>query len=58
MSKDSLTIEQVLDLLTKNPLQIAELTSNLTPTQLQAAPNPGEWSANDVLAHLRSCADM
>src|SRR5215207_8513600 len=58
MSKDSLTVEQVLDLLTKNRLRISELTAALTPAQLQAAPNPGEWSANDVLAHLRSCADM
>ncbi len=58
MSKNPLTIEQVTDLLTTNPLQIATFTADLTPTQLQAAPNPGEWSANDVLAHLRSCADM
>ena len=58
MSKDTLTIEQVLDLLTNNPLRIAEFTADLIPAQLQAAPKPGEWSANDVLAHLRSCADM
>jgi len=58
MSKDTLTIEQVLDLLTKNPLRIAEFTADLTPTQLHTAPNPGEWSPNDILAHLRSCADM
>jgi hypothetical protein len=25
---------------------------------LRAAPNDGEWSANDVLAHLRACADV
>ncbi len=58
MSKNPLTIEQVTDLLTTNPLQIATFTADLTPTQLQAAPNPGEWSANDILAHLRSCADV
>jgi len=58
MSENPLTIEQVLDLLTKNPLRIAELTAPLTPAQLQTTPNPGEWSASDVLAHLRSCADM
>jgi DinB superfamily len=25
---------------------------------LRAAPNPDEWSANNVLAHLRACADV
>ena len=58
MSKTGLTIEQVLELLANNPLHIAEFTAHMTPAQLQTAPNPGEWSVNDVLAHLRSCADM
>jgi hypothetical protein len=40
------------------PPRIAELTVGLAPAQLLAAPNRGEWSANDVLAHLRSCADV
>ena len=25
---------------------------------MRAAPKPDEWSANEVLAHLRSCADV
>ncbi len=25
---------------------------------MQVSPAPGEWSANDVLAHLRACADV
>jgi hypothetical protein len=25
---------------------------------LQTAPSPGEWSANEVLGHLRACADV
>jgi hypothetical protein len=54
----SLTTEQVLALLTETPLRIAALTAGLLPAQLQAAPAPGEWSANEVLAHLRACADM
>src|SRR5258706_10117445 len=58
MAKNPLTIEQVIDLLTTNPQQIAEFTADLTLTQLHAAPNPGEWSANDILAHLSSCADV
>jgi len=58
MSGRSLTIEQVLILLAETPLRIAALTTGLTSAQLRTAPNPGEWSANDVLAHLRSCADV
>lgn len=53
-----LTIEQVLTLLAETPQRIAALTASLAPAQLHTAPNPNEWSANDVLAHLRSCADV
>jgi len=58
MSKNPLTIEQVLDLLTTNPQQISEFTTDLTSAQIHLSLKPGEWSANDILAHLRSCADM
>lgn len=30
----------------------------LPPDQLHATPEHDEWSANDVLAHLRACADV
>jgi hypothetical protein len=58
VSHRSFTTEQVLTLLAATPPRIAALTADLTPDQLWAAPNPGEWSANQVLAHLRSCADV
>ena len=45
-------------MLAQTPPRIAALTADLTPAQLRAAPDEGEWSANDVLAHLRACADM
>lgn len=54
----SLTIEQVLELLRAGPLSIAEYTDGLEPAQLQRRPEPDSWSVNDVLAHLRSCADV
>ena len=53
-----LPIEQMLTMLSEMPARIAALTSGLAPDKLRAAPNPGEWSANEVLAHLRSCADV
>jgi DinB superfamily len=54
----SLTIEQVLTLLAATPPRIAALTAGLAPAQLQTPLNHDEWSANDVLAHLRACADV
>ena len=53
-----LPIEQVLTMLAAAPSHIAELTGRLTPKQLRTAPAADEWSANDVLAHLRACADV
>ena len=52
-----LTIEQVLTQLKEQPEAIAALTLPLTRVRLHAPPTRGEWSVNDVLAHLRSCAD-
>ncbi len=57
-SSSLLTIEQALTLLEASPAHIAALTDGMTPAQLLAAPDRDEWSANDVLAHLRACADM
>ncbi len=52
------TIEQVLTLLAGTAARIATLTEGVTPAQFRTAPGPGEWSANEVLAHLRACADV
>jgi hypothetical protein len=53
-----LTSEQVLTLLASTLPRLAALTADLTPGQLRTAPGDGEWSAADVLAHLRACADV
>ena len=58
MPSRSLAIEQVLALLAATPPRLARLTAELTPAQLRTAPAHGELSANVVLAHLRSCADV
>lgn len=52
------TVEQILTMLAATPARLAGLTEGLSPVQLVAPPEPGEWSARDVLAHLRACADM
>jgi hypothetical protein len=51
-------IEQVLTRLAEHPPRIAALTKVLTAAQLRGRASPDAWSANDVLAHLRSCADV
>ena len=53
-----MTVEQILIELTDGPPRIVEATAGLTKAQLHTAPGDGEWSANEVLAHLRSCADV
>ncbi len=58
MPEKSLTIEQILSLLAEHPRRIAAVTTGLAPARLRTPPHPEEWSANEVLAHLRSCADV
>ena len=53
-----LTMGQTLALLAETPRRIAELTRGLSAAQLRTAPAAGEWSANEVLARLRACADV
>jgi hypothetical protein len=53
-----LTTEQILTMLSAAPTRLANLTEGLLPAQLLAQPEPCEWSARDVLAHLRACSDM
>jgi hypothetical protein len=48
----------VLAILPETSPRIAALTAGLTRTQLHTAPEPGAWSVNDVLAHLRACHDV
>jgi len=53
-----LTIEQNLIMLAATPARLADLTQGLAPAQLLTPPEPDAWSARDVLAHLRACADV
>jgi DinB superfamily len=53
-----MTIEQILTQLADTPRSIDALTAGLAPAHLRTSPSRDGWSANDVLAHLRACADM
>ena len=58
MPGKSLTIEEVVALLARTPSCVTALTADLVADQLHTPPSRDEWSANDVLAHLRACADV
>jgi hypothetical protein len=58
MASRELTVEEIMAILPVTPERIQQLTDGLTGAQLRAAPAPGEWSVNDILAHLRACHDV
>ncbi len=58
MARKHMPVEQLLALLAETPPSIAAVTTGIDAEALRAAPEPGEWSANEVLAHLRACADV
>ncbi|HET6379636.1 MAG TPA: DinB family protein [candidate division Zixibacteria bacterium] len=58
MASRELTVEEIMAILPETPGRLSSLTDGLTDAQLHAAPEPGAWSVNDVLAHLRACNDV
>ncbi len=53
-----LTINEVLAILRRAPTEVAATTAGVAPAVLHAPPHLGEWSATEVLAHIRSCCDV
>lgn len=51
-------IEKCLKLLTELPQRIAKATDGIDEAHLQFKADEKTWSVNDILAHLRSCADV
>jgi hypothetical protein len=51
-------IEKYLNLLTELPQRISKATHGTDDAHLQFNANEKTWSVNDILAHLRSCADV
>ena len=58
MKVTQVEIENVLGLLAATPRRIASLSPEVEISQLHFRPHPSSWSANDILAHLRACADV
>ena len=58
MATKRLTNEQVVALLGEGPSNIADAARHASAEQLVTAPAKDEWSANEILAHMRACADV
>ena len=54
----SLTGPESLALLRENASRLADLTDGVKHSQLHTAPEVGEWSPNEILAHMRACCDV
>ena len=51
-------IRHIVALLARAPLRIEAATRACHPTRLELRSATEPWSASDILAHLRACADM
>lgn len=58
MPRQLMTVAQIMHILHESPDRLKALTDGMTEAGLHASPEPGEWSVTEILAHLRSCADM
>jgi hypothetical protein len=49
---------QIVTVLSEIPEQIARIARGRTDHQLHRKPAPDAWSARDIVAHLRACAEV
>jgi len=56
--EELLTAGESTALLRENASRLAALTRGATHAQLHTAPEVGEWSPNEVMAHVRACCDV
>jgi hypothetical protein len=58
MKATPVEIEKYLNFLEESPRRIRTLSKGIDGARLQFRLDNKTWSANDILAHLRSCADV
>jgi hypothetical protein len=51
-------IESLLHLLAETPVRIKSAAEGAEHARLHSRPDENAWSMNDILAHLRACADV
>src|SRR5262245_28782124 len=56
--KRLLEVEEILGILRTSVGRLEGLATGLTDEQLDAPLEPGEWSAAEILGHLRACDDV
>lgn len=56
--KKRFEVPRILEILREGPEAIWDATHDLSSDELRARPAPDEWSAHEILAHLRACADV
>jgi len=58
MPDRAVEIDQLLILLEETPRRLVAMASGFENTHLHNKPDQDTWSVNDILAHLRACADV
>lgn len=58
MQASSVEITKLLTSLAATPPRLAVMTKDLDPVQLHTKVSAEEWSVNEILAHLRVCAEV
>jgi uncharacterized damage-inducible protein DinB len=58
MKATAADIEKYLAVLSETPRWIAQATKDVDESKLHSQADSKSWSVNDVLSHLRSCADL
>ncbi len=58
MTKKLLDAGAALAMLRENALRLTGLAGGAPSEQFHCAPGAGEWSPNEILAHMRACADV
>ena len=58
MAEVDLTRDRILTLLAEAPERVAAASAGVDAAYLRTASADGEWSATEILAHMRACADV
>jgi hypothetical protein len=57
VARTPMSLDTILDVLRTSSDRLVTLSEGLTPEHLLTEPEPGEWCARDVLAHILACQD-
>ena len=58
MAEVFLPRQRILEMLAEQPRRIGAAAAVMGADALRTPPGEGEWSATEILAHLRACADV